>query len=171
MLIALKPQAADQAAFHPFGTLLMPGQPDFSCPEFTWQENLATLSLADAEIGMVVGQNTGSYIQKELERHLRSAELIIPVKEDILLVLAKSDAFDHSPRAGDFAAFRVPAGCAAALHPGVWHQAPKCVAEKAPAFVLYAAGTGEKDKQVINLSAMGLEVSIHLCNDMEEGSL
>lgn len=158
MRISLKLVPATHENFQDFGTLLMPKEPDFSCAEFDWHENLATLDMGKVEFGQVVAKNIGSFEQKTLERHTATKEVLIPAKDDIILVLGKGKALEAPYISGDFAAFYVKAGWAVALHEGIWHQGPMCFVEKAPAFVLYAAGTGANDKQVVEMADLNLEI-------------
>ena len=158
MDINLKIQDIASENFSRFGKAIIPGTPDFSNDDFDWHECLAVLGFGMTEAGLVRVRNRGDYHQKTLERHLKTKEVIIPVSNDIILVLALNDAENEN----DYAAFLVPCGSAAAIHEGVWHQAPMCLPEntESAAFILYTEGTGKKDKEMFTLCQRNLHVTV-----------
>lgn len=160
MRIPLTIVEASGDAFADYGRLIAPQTPTFACDTFAWYENLLQTDLGTAEIGIVVAKHTGDYHQAALERHVATEEVIVPMREDIFLVLGKPGAFEGEPKAENFAAFYVRAGQAVALRKGVWHEGPKSFAMEAPALILYAAGTGTDDKQVLSMADFGIELVV-----------
>lgn len=164
MDISLKIQRATPENFAGFGRIVLPySRPaDFSCAEFDWWGNLAELSLGEtAEVGIVEGKNLGSYEQKILEQHQNSVEVMIPTENDIFLVLAKPDAFSkETVDPSDFAAFYAPLGAMIVLDPGVWHQGPMTLADRARAFVIFRGKTGSDDKVELDMASRGLHLEV-----------
>lgn len=164
MTISLAIKRADEHNFKDFGTLVRPSStPDFTSTAFDWHENIAALGPDGAEVGMVCPRNTGDYRQHALEQHLHTRETLIPAQGGVLLVLARPDALDKAVAdADDFGAFYIPAGTAAVLDKGVWHHAPMTLDAAAVVYVIYAAGTGARDKKLVQLADRGLEVVVNL---------
>ena len=158
--ITLKPQRINHENFSGFGKVLETKIPTFYNEDFDWFENLSVFGFDKVEIGLVRVRNNDDYTQKTLERHNKTVELIMPVENDIILVLAKGDA----DKVEDFSAFYVPVGSAAAINEGIWHQAPMCLPNNkvSSAFILYSEGTGARDKEQIVLKDRGFNVLIDI---------
>ncbi|MDR1532212.1 MAG: ureidoglycolate lyase [Clostridiales bacterium] len=152
--VPLTPRQASVENLKGFGEFIAPAAPNFSSKEFDWHQRLAVFKTGAAEIGLVCIRNTGCYEQRTLERHKRTKEAVLPVEGDVVMVLARGEASLKK----DFAALYVPVGCGVLIGEGVWHLAPMCFSESAAAFIIYAEGTGENDKEVISLPERGLEV-------------
>jgi ureidoglycolate hydrolase len=157
-MIKLNTQSIAGGNFKRFGHAIIPVKPDFANEDFDWHEALAALHFGTVEIGLVRVRNNGDYRQKTLERHNKTKEIIMPLN-DIVIVLAMGEA----EKENDFAAFKVPIGTAVAINEGVWHQAPMCLPEnkEAAAFIIYAEGTGDNDKEQFILSERGLAVEVN----------
>ena len=153
--ITLIQQTPTPDNFAPYGVYVEKAQPTFSSASFDWHENLASFSIGTAELGFVQVKCADPY-QQQLERHMHTCEVMIPVNGELYVVLAKGEAVEED----DFAAFSLPPGCAAVLNAGIWHLAPKSKIIGTGAFILYTEGTGEKDKEIIELAERGLEVNI-----------
>lgn len=162
MNINLKLQSARSAAFADFGQLLeRPATaPDIAVPEFQWWGGLLEAEMEGISVGLVRAVDTGDRRQKTLEQHLHTREMLIPLGQDVILVLGKPGAFAGAPKAGDFAAFRVESGCAAALHKGVWHQAPMVLDGAADTLVIFQKNTGERDKIQLDMAEQGLTIRL-----------
>ena len=86
------------------------------------------------------------------ERHMMSVELIVPLSGSCLVYLGPREHLDQPSRApepGRFEAFRLDAGRAVMLDPGVWHGAPLAVDGDLNALVFLARGTGQHDTVVV----------------------
>lgn len=86
------------------------------------------------------------------ERHMRTAETIVPIAGSCLVYVAPADhpeepdrlpAFDH------FEVFRVGPGSGVVMDPAVWHGAPLAEVGPARAIVLILEGTGREDVTVV----------------------
>ena len=164
MELTLKMERATPQSFAEFGSVVIPHsrEADFRCEEFDWWENLTQLALGEnAEVGIVEAKNTGVYEQKTLEQHRCTGEVLIPVDNDVFLVLAKPDAFSKAERSpADFSCFYVTAGSLVSLKEGVWHQGPMTLSDSAKVFVLYRGGTGQTDKVVLVMADYGLHITV-----------
>jgi ureidoglycolate lyase len=82
------------------------------------------------------------------ERHMRSAELIIPAGGDCLVYVGPPDhpeQPDQLPVFERFKVFKVRQGQAVLLDKGVWHGAPLAIDTSLNAIVLLLSRTGEVD--------------------------
>ena len=162
--IALTLQRATPQNFSDFGAIITPSgrEAELSGEEFNWWEKRAVIPLGEeAEVGLVEAKNTGSYEQKTLEQHRFTSEVLIPVDNDVFLVLGRPEAFSGTgPQAADVAAFCIPRGCIVALKEGVWHQGPMTLADRAGVFVVYRGKTGIQDKVVRNMADCGVHITV-----------
>lgn len=146
------------AAFAPYGEAL--GQParaeDAAGPGWRWWGETALLAAAARPYGL-------GYLRLEpaasrfdwAERHMRSAELIVPVGGDCLVYVGPPEHPDEParlPPLDRFRVFRVPAGQGVLLHPGVWHGAPLALDRPLSAFVLLLQGTGASDTALVRFA-------------------
>jgi len=170
--IELTMQFATPENFKRFGSLIGEANlpdPTFTDPAFNWYECIANINYNASDVkygGLEIGfvqASPGENKQNQLERHTKTFEIIAPLSTNHLesapgmgLVLAIGEA----DREEDFAAFILPHGTAAMLHPGIWHLAPKVKQGTAGALIIYAAGTGQNDKELITLANRGFEVNI-----------
>ena len=162
MDISLKLRKVTDESFASFGQVIVPrtGTPDSTGPDHNWWDALAVTELGNASFGIVEAINTGDYHQASLEQHKHTKEILIPVEKDIILVLAKADAFEGTPDAAKFAAFYATAGSVVILNEGVWHKAPMTLSDRAACIVLYKEGTGANDKVVLNMAEQGLNIEV-----------
>ena len=153
----LIPQPASAESFKPFGIYIEPGKaaPTFSSPSFDWYENVVTLDINTPEVGFVKVASVDC-VQKQLERHVKTPEVMIATKSELYVTLADNDA--QTPE--DFAAFILSPGSITIINPGIWHLAPKSKTVDAGAIIMYKPETGTNDKEIIDLSDRGLDVTI-----------
>jgi len=89
----------------------------------------------------------------EFERHVRSAQLFVPMAGDGLLAVVAPDGADGGPDVARARAFVVPAGTGIVYAPGTWHM--PLVALEVPArcaMLMWETGT-EQDCEVWRLPA------------------
>jgi ureidoglycolate lyase len=153
--LELAAEPLDEEAFRPFGRIFRepPRPQDADGPGWRWWGE--TLELA----GDARGYGRGYHDQRPLtpavdwaERHMRSAELVAPLGGDCLVYAGPAEHPDEPGRAPQlerFRAFRVPAGQAVLLAPGVWHGAPFAADGPSAALVVLASGTGREDTHVV----------------------
>jgi len=90
------------------------------------------------------------YVLTEMERHLRTSEIFIPVGKDLIFAVAPSrDLADpqDAPRPEDMEAFYLKKDQMIILNKGVWHYAPFTTKEhkEASALVFFKAETPVND--------------------------
>lgn len=95
------------------------------------------------------------------ERHMRSAEMIIPAGGECLIYVAPPDYPDEPDRLAAldrFQVFRVRRGQAVILRPGVWHGAPLAFDRPLNAVVLLLEGTGATDLKLVRFTETPVEI-------------
>jgi ureidoglycolate lyase len=86
------------------------------------------------------------------ERHMRSAELIIPTGGDCLVYVGPPDYPEEPgrlPPLDRFQVFKVKQSQAVLLDKGVWHGAPLAIDKPLNVFVLLLSRTGEVDLSLV----------------------
>jgi ureidoglycolate lyase len=151
----LTAEPLDVEAFRPFGRVFH--QPeraqDAEGPGWRWWGE--TLALAGDARGYGLGYldlRPAAARFDWAERHMRSAELVAPLGGDCLVYAGPAEHPedpDRAPGLDRFRAFRVPAGQAVLLAPGVWHGAPFAADGPCAALVVLASGTGREDTHVV----------------------
>jgi ureidoglycolate lyase len=102
------------------------------------------------------------------ERHMYSAELLIPAGGDCLVYVGPPDhpdQPDRMPPLESFRVFRVRAGQGVLLHPGVWHGAPLAIDRRLNVVVLLLQGTGTRDTSVVRFSDSPVEMVLDGAQD------
>jgi ureidoglycolate lyase len=147
----LKVQPLSAQAFAPFGHIVtQPNTPSGAGLGFLdfWPD-LAPLPDTGGPYGVgYITVEPRPLVQSCAERHMHTAECLVPVGGDMLVVVGPPEHLDRPdmlPPPQDFAAFRVAEGEAVILHPGVWHWAPFAAEGPIRGFVIYKAGTSESD--------------------------
>jgi ureidoglycolate lyase len=151
----LRAAPLEAAAFAPFGTVVeRPARAeDASGPGWSWWGETALLSATERGYGV-------GYLDLEpaapgfdwAERHMRSQELIAPLDGTCLVYVGPAERVDQPPALpalDRFRVFRLRAGQAVILAPGVWHGAPLADGGPARAMVLLQQGTGTDDTVVV----------------------
>jgi len=160
----LKLQKANEANFAEYGMYI--GGPnraaDHSENAFDWWNGLAKLDFgATASLGIVRAKYTGNFSQNIFEQHAHSIEVLIPLDNDIVIVVGKpcalnGDTCNHE----DFAAFLVPKHSIVVLNKGVWHRAPMTFSDTANVLVLFKDNTSANDTKLIELSDVNFNVML-----------
>ena len=162
MKIDLTLQDACGTAFEAFGRVHAKNlpTPEFSAPEFNWWGKLAEADMDGVSFGLVQALKADSHVQRELEQHNNTPEFLIPLDRDIILIVARPQAFDHAPNLDDFGAFYVEQGSVVELYPGIWHKAPMTLGSVANTLVIYQKGTAERDKVELDMAQQGLNIRL-----------
>jgi ureidoglycolate lyase len=150
---ALPLRELDASAFAPFGSVVEPPAraEDASGPGWRWWGETALLDAAPYGLGLLELEQAPLRFDWA-ERHMRSAELVVPLDADVALYAGPAEAPDDPlaiPPRERFCAFRVRAGQAALLAPGVWHGAPLALERGSRALVVLREGTGATDTAVV----------------------
>ncbi len=111
---------------------------------------LASLDFSgdQVEVGVAqVGQR--DYLLSVLERHIKCAEVNMPVRSDFLVPLALSDqGLEHDPH---LVVARVRVGQALVIMPGVWHSPAYPISRVGVYWVFLRKGSGIDDLEKVRL--------------------
>ncbi|MFW5695093.1 MAG: ureidoglycolate lyase [Alkalispirochaeta sp.] len=87
-----------------------------------------------------------------LERHVRTTETLVPLDEDIVLVLAEPSS-GELPDLETARAFKIPRGAGITLKRGTWHYVPLVPSKiDARTLVVFRQGTPAEDLEVRQLA-------------------
>jgi ureidoglycolate lyase len=147
----LHAQPLNAEAFAPFGKVVLLPQtaPTASGDGLDYWADVAIMPPVDGSVS--IGYATVEprpFVQTGAEAHLHTAECLLPVCGDMLVVVGLPPVGsppETLPAPDLFAAFRVAQGEAVILNPGVWHWAPFPVADPIRLFILLRAGTAAND--------------------------
>ena len=142
-------------AFAAFGTVIEKPAltPDATGPGWQWWAQTALL--AGDERPYAVGYldlQPAELTFDWAERHMRSAEALIPVGGDCLFYVAPPDYLDEPGRLPElkrFRAFRIRQGQAVLMQPGVWHGAPFAAGKPVSVIVLLLQRSGTLDNHLV----------------------
>lgn len=137
-------------------------EPTYSDAIFDWWNEVGFADLGGrASFGIVQPRFNPEFSETIFEQHSNTPEVLIPIDEDIIVLVAKKDAFsDGIPRLGDFDAFLVPKGTAVSLKPGVWHHAPMVMGVSSRVFVIFKEKTSFEDCLTKDLRSIGLTIKV-----------
>ncbi len=137
-----------------YGTLIAPDgvAPAFDSPVFSFWNDLSTGEMeGTVSFGMVLTK-PGGLTAPMLERHLETTETIVPMEEEIVLLLAepcRNPAEGDWPDLDTLAALRFPPGSAVTLKKGTWHYVPLVPSGKpARTLIVFRQGTPGEDLEV-----------------------
>lgn len=158
-------QDLDEIAFSRFGSIVdAPSRNhDAAGPGWSWWAETAFLP-SDARpygIGYLTLEPV-PLVFDWAERHLRTMEMIIPVRGDCVIHVAPANPstnIDRDPRPEEFQAFRIRQGQAVILKPGVWHAAPFALQENSAALVLLLEHTGRDDLTLVRFPDTPVTIS------------
>jgi ureidoglycolate lyase len=151
-------------AFAPFGQVI--GQttraPDAHGPGWRWWGETALLAANSRPYGIGYLDLRPAELRFDwAERHMRSAELLIPTGGDCLVYVGPPDHPEdpgRRPSLERFEVFRVPPGQAVLLDPGVWHGAPLAIDQPLNVVVLLLQGSGAADTSVARFADTPVEI-------------
>ncbi len=154
------------AAFAPFGQVIKrpDGVPNASGPGWQWWGETALLAGDQRPYGI-------GYLALEpadlrfdwAERHMRSAEVLIPSGGDCLIYVGPPgppDQPDELPPLDRFRVFRVRQGEGVLLLPGVWHGAPLAIDRSLNVVVLLLQATGATDTHLVRFADTPIEIQL-----------
>ena len=140
-------QELTAADFKPFGRILS-GDGEFPAVaqsnEFEWHDTASGIAMdGSCCTGMLCCRSRPRVVSK-MERHLRTSEVLFPLRGDSVLVVAA--AGDTLGTTSGLRAFRLPVGKAVVMNVGTWHWIPFPLAEAdSHILVLFRDGTGADD--------------------------
>lgn len=119
------------------------GATDASGSGWSWWSEISRLPQADRPYAVGYLNLQPSAMEFDwAERHLKSAEVIVPLGGECLIYVGPPDP---TPLWDRFQVFRVRAGQAIVLKEGIWHGAPLALDHPLTALVLLRQGTGAED--------------------------
>jgi len=150
--------------FAPFGEAIAqpPRSADASGPGWQWWGETALLAGDTRPFGIGYLDLHAADLRFDwAERHMRSAEMLIPAGGDCLVYVGPPEhpeQPDLLPPLDRFQVFRVRQGQAVLLHPGVWHGAPLAIDRPLNVVVLLLQGTGASDTSVVRFAETPVEI-------------
>jgi ureidoglycolate hydrolase len=157
-MLRLSTQDLTPDAFAPFGEVI--GQParspDAAGPGWQWWGETALLEPDARPYGVGYLDLRPAELRFDwAERHMRSAEMLIPSGGDCLVYVGPADhpdEPDRPPPLERFQVFRVRQGQGVLLRPGVWHGAPLALGTPLNVVVLLLQGTGAADTSLVRFA-------------------
>jgi len=142
-------------SFRGYGSVLSvsPGIPMADSEEITYWGKVAEVEMGPRVSTGYLACKPRAGVLKQLERHLRTPEILVALHGDSLVCLARPSA-PGSKAIDGLQAFRVRRGQAFAMAPGTWHWAGFPTAKTEAVFlVVFAAGTEGTDLEFTDLDA------------------
>jgi ureidoglycolate lyase len=157
-------QELTPAAFAPFGEVI--ARPDRSADAagsgWQWWGEMGLLAADGRPLGIGYLDLAPAELRFDwAERHMRSAEVLIPAGGDCLVYVGQPDYPEEParmPPLARFQVFRVRKGQAVLLRPGVWHGAPLAIDTPLNVVVLLPQGTGTADTSVVRFADTPVEL-------------
>jgi ureidoglycolate lyase len=162
MKLSIEPLTAE--AFRPFGQVIEQPQqaPDAAGPGWQWWGEMALLRSDGRPYGIGYLDLQPTALRFDwAERHMRSAEILVPSGGDCLVYVGPPehpDQPDRLPPLEHFRVFRVGQGQGVLLHPGVWHGAPLALDQPLNVVVLLLQATGSTDTSVVRFTDTSVEI-------------
>lgn len=127
------------------------GNPMGDNDEFLYWGKVSELNMScAASTGILIARKRENFIRK-LERHVSTPEILVALKGDSIICLAKP-ALDGDDKIEGIKAFYIKQGDAFAMLSGTWHWIPIPVnSDKSKFLVLFASGTEDNDLEIMDL--------------------
>lgn len=138
--------------------------PTYSDSAFDWWNAVGIIDIqGKTSLGVVKPNFNPDFTEAVFERHSKTPEALIPIDDEVIVLVSKEHAFDnHVPTEDDFEAFLVPKGKAVSLNPGIWHHAPMTLRGSVRTIVLFKENTSFEDNVVKDLSQHELIVKVKI---------
>lgn len=148
--------------FREFGEIIEP-KPDmpvkFEAPgAFKFWDNVVDPKTVNLEFGYLEAYYSPLEFSI-LERHVKTAELVIPLTGCSVLPLAPPrdlDKPDAEPELDEVVAFLLDGTKAVSLYPGTWHYAPMALSDKCTFLIGIRKGTTSDDMNVVDFKEKGI---------------
>lgn len=166
MIYEVSLKKINQSNFADYGEYLDESEmtPTASEECFDWWNAVGFIDIEGrTSLGVVKPKYNSRFTEEVFEQHNKTPEVLIPMDEDVILLLAKEDAFKNEiPSNDDFEAFLVPRGTVVTLKPGVWHHAPMVLEKESRVLVLFKENTSFEDIIVKDLGKVGITVMVKI---------
>ncbi len=151
-MLQLKPIALTAENFAEYGRVISQGtgKPMADNEEYLYWGKVSELKMSEtASTGVLVPKRREPVVS-QLERHVKTPEILAALEGDSLLCVAKPSR--KSDEIEGVQAFLVRQGDAFAMHPGTWHWVPFPInGETCKFLVTFASGTEDEDLVVKSL--------------------
>lgn len=147
----IRVQTLTDEAFKPYGKVIaVPTRlPDTSDEVLQWWGNEAALP-ADGPVGLgMMKVRRRDFIVPKFERHLKTAELLVPLEGPSFVAVAGSGPDGSGP--ANPAAFMLDQGQAVVLNAGTWHWLPYPLQAEAAFMVVFRRDTSQDDLEFCDL--------------------
>lgn len=143
--MTIRAQAADPAAFAPFGEFVAaPARHGDRRPYSAWLAPIAGLA-PSFHTNLVPAASVPVHVVR-MERHPHAAQVFLPLVGERYLVVVAPSAADGGPDASGARAFVVPATLGVAYRRGVWHAGITALDGPASFAVLMWRGAADDDE-------------------------
>ncbi len=143
-MIKIVPEEINRENFNTFGSVVTTPQkePTAAASTFTFWSDIAHYTIdTETEIGLCAVFRQSETVINEMERHLHTPEILIPIDAPFVLPLLHEGEKD-----GQIQAFQVNIGQAVIIDAAVWHGACIPVGKKQSSyFVIFRRGTPHND--------------------------
>ncbi|RPH93499.1 MAG: hypothetical protein EHM72_16270 [Calditrichaeota bacterium] len=142
--MVINPINPNQTEFSRFGSIVIQPKdlPLSQTEEYQYWSNIAHYHIdGDTEIGLCTVFRRSTPVIAEVERHLKTPEILIPIDAPFVLPLLREGEDEDKMQA-----FTVDIGQAVVIESGVWHSACFPVSKpQASYFVIFRQGTPHED--------------------------
>lgn len=131
---------------------------------FDWWNEIGIIDLKGRiSVGVVKPVFHQDFSETVFEQHSNTPEVLVPLDEDVVLLLGRKDAFATGNMSGDaFSAFLVPRGAVVSIRPGIWHHAPMVLNRSSRVIVLFSENTSLADNTLKNVGKDGNAVRVDI---------
>ena len=155
--MTLRLQELNAEAFEEFGQVCVAPpnvKPEHSGDEFDWWPDMMVFDTIKGKYSVGFAKNKKTPLRQTCsERHMNTPEFMLAVNSDMYIIVGPPDYPNEPARLPDlsrFSAFKVKAGEAILLKPGVWHYAGIPLKDQMYMYCIYASGTGENDLTLVD---------------------
>ena len=162
--IALK--KINKENFRDYGTYIDESDiaPSYSDSAFDWWNAVGIIDIdGKTSVGVVRPNFNPDFSEQVFEAHNQTPEVLVPIDDDVIVLVGKKTAFDHGmPAMEDFEAFLLPKGMAVSLNTGIWHHAPMTLSSSVKTLVLFKENTSFEDTIVKDLKEQELVIKVKI---------
>jgi len=129
-------------------------KPEHSCDEYDWWSDVMVFDSIKEKYGVGFSRIKKTPLRQTCsERHMSTPECLLAVNGDMYIIVGPPDYPDEPARLPDlsrFAAFKIKAGEAILMNPGVWHYACIPLKDESYMYCIFSTGTGDNDCTIVD---------------------
>lgn len=129
-------------------------KPEHSCDEYDWWPDVMVFDSIKKNYAVGFSKIKKTPLRQTCsERHMETPECLVAVDGDMYIIVGPADYPDEPERLPDlsrFRAFKVKAGEAILMKPGVWHYACIPLKEEMYMYCIFSTETGDKDCYIVD---------------------